>query len=475
MKVPNWLEQRAASHRDHPALIGAFGAVTYGELHARAAAAAALLHERGARSGAPVGVLLPNGLAFAVTLHALMRCGAVLVPLGTRLTAAELAAQLSQASVCLLVTDGRRPGLEAELAAHGWHGTLLDAARPDDCAHAVGPALPINLEAPHCVVFTSGSSGRPKGVVLTYANHLWSAFASAANLGIHAGDRWLSSLPPSHVGGLSVLLRSVVYGTTAVLHDGFEPAAANRAIDEQRVTIVSVVANMLQRMLAERGARPYPSWLRCVLLGGGPAPRALLELCAERGIPLAPTYGLTEGASQVATRVPSSAPFPAGAVGKALLGTELRIAGAPVGEILVRGPTVSPGYTGSTEPPTDAEGWLHTGDLGYLGEDGELHVVGRADDTIISGGENVHPAEVEAALESHPAVLEACAFGIPDERWGEVLHARVRLTPGASVEAEELRAHVRSRLAGYKVPRAIEVVEDFPRTASGKIVRPARQ
>jgi O-succinylbenzoic acid--CoA ligase len=320
------------------------------------------------------------------------------------------------------------------------------------------------------VLFTSGSTGRPKQVLLTYGNHLWSALGSAVSLGVYRADRWLDCLPPHHVGGLSILLRSVIYGTTAVLHDHFDPDDVNRAIDEEQITIVSVVANMLRRVLDARGEAPFPSSLRCVLLGGGPAPRGLLDRCAAQRVPVVQTYGLTEAASQVATGTPALTERKPGAAGRPPSFTE--IATDAAGEILVRGPTVSPGYGGGAGPLCDADGWLHTGDLGFLDEEGLLYVTGRRDDMIVSGGENVQPLEVEIVLQSHPAVAEACAFGVADERWGQVLHARVCLTIPGAVTSDDLRLYARGRLAGFKVPRVIEIVDDLPRTASGKVLRP---
>ena len=212
-----------------------------------------------------------------------------------------------------------------------------------------------------------------------------------------------------------------------------------------------------------------------MLLGGGPASRALLEACAQRRIPVAQTYGLTEAASQVATLKPRDALRKLGSAGQPLLPTEIRIVrdGDPVaaglaGEIQVRGPCVSPGYLGERGA---RGGWLATGDLGRLDGEGFLYVLGRRDDVIISGGENVHPVEVESVLQDHPAVAEACAAGAPDERWGEVVIAFVRLLPGSAASAEDLRRHVRARLAAFKVPRDVHFVDDFPRTPSGKIAR----
>ena len=331
------------------------------------------------------------------------------------------------------------------------------------------------------VVYTSGTTGRPKGAQLTYGNHLWSAIASALNLGLREDDRWLTCLPLFHVGGLAILLRSVICGTTVVLHDGFDADRVSRAIDEDGVTHVSVVANMLQRLLEARGDRPFPQSLRCVLLGGGPAPRPLLEACAARALPIVQTYGLTETASQVATLAPADALRKLGSAGKPLFGAELRIeredgtACPPneAGEILVRGPTVTPGYLNRPEETASAlrDGWLHTGDLGYLDDEGYLYVLDRRDDLIISGGENVYPAEVEAALVSNADVLEAGVYALADERWGQVPAAVVVLRPGAVATAEELIAFCRARLASFKAPRRVDFAAALPRNVAGKLLR----
>jgi O-succinylbenzoic acid--CoA ligase len=249
------------------------------------------------------------------------------------------------------------------------------------------------------------------------------------------------------------------------------------------VTIVSVVANMLQRLLERRGDRPYPSWLRCVLLGGGPAPLALLQACSARGVPVVQTYGLTEAASQVTTLAPADAERKLGSAGKPLLGTEIALSGPngprpnglvpadAVGEILVRGPTVSPGYLDPADNVRREDGWLRTGDLGRLDTEGFLYIMGRHDDMIITGGENVYPAEVEAVLQGHPAVAEACVFGVPDARWGQAVAASVRLRVGATASPSQLIEYVCQHLARFKAPRHLHFVQDFPRTASGKIIR----
>jgi O-succinylbenzoic acid--CoA ligase len=238
---------------------------------------------------------------------------------------------------------------------------------------------------------------------------------------------------------------------------------------------------MLQRVLEQRDGRPFPPYFRCMLLGGGPAPQPLLEECRRRGVPVVQTYGLTETASQVATLAPEEALTRLGSAGKPLFGTELRVlredgsdcAADEAGEIVVRGPTVSPGYLNRPEETARAlrDGWLHTGDLGYLDTEGYLYVLDRRDDLIVSGGENVYPAEIESVLQTHPAVLEAGVCGVADARWGSVPLAMVALRPGTAAGADTLLAFCAERLARFKLPSRIVFVDELPRNAAGKLVR----
>ncbi len=482
--LPNWLAHRACVAPDQPALLADGARWSFAELDRQATATARKLAALGARPGDRVALLLHNGPEFAAIVHAAPRLGATLVPLNTRLAAPELAWQIADVGARLLIYHADNAALAASAMQ------LLDE-RPS-ATDVIGlPDLPeagvelrttINLDEIATIIYTSGTTGRPKGAMLTYGSYWWSAVGSALNLGNHAGDRWLTMLPLFHVGGLSILVRAAIYGIPAVVQRGFDPAAANRAIDGEGVTIVSVVGAMLQRMLDERGALPYPAALRCVLLGGGPAPRPLLEACAARGVPVVQTYGLTETASQVATLAPADALRKLGSAGQPLLPTELRIDrdGAPaapgeVGEILVRGPTVMRGYANRPDETAQAlrGGWLHTGDLGYLDAEGYLYVVSRRRDLIISGGENVYPAEVEATLLAHPAVEEVAVVGLPDARWGQVPAAWVKLRRGMGAGESELISFCRERLAAYKAPRLIRFAGALPRNAAGKVLRDA--
>jgi O-succinylbenzoic acid--CoA ligase len=494
---PDWLAHRTAVTPARAALVAGGRTWGFAELDAEATSAARRLAALGVRDGDRVATLLPNGAGPAILVHAALRAGATLVPLNLRLSATELAWQLADAAPRVVVVCRETAALFAEARRRAeLPGTLravsldsggaqpdlvvLDAVREAD----VAPRLVHDADAVLALIYTSGTTGRPKGAMLTVGNFWWSAVGSALNLGSHADDRWLACLPLFHVGGLSILLRAAIYGITAEVHDGFDAAAVNRALDRDGVTIVSVVAVMLQRMLDERGDRAYPASLRCVLLGGGPAPRPLLERCARAGVPVVQTYGLTEATSQVATLAPEDALRKLGSAGRALYPNVLRIApdhgGEPrpgeAGEILVRGPVVMAGYAGRPDATAQAivDGWLHTGDVGYLDADGYLYVLDRRDDLIVTGGENVYPAEVEAVLTVHPWVAEAAVIGVEDDVWGRRVVALVRLANGIDTgpAGAALTAHCREALAGFKVPREIRVVaEPLPRTASGKLRR----
>jgi O-succinylbenzoic acid--CoA ligase len=446
LEIPDWLRQRADLTPKRTALIFEDQTFSFAELDAATDAALEILSVRGIQPDQRVGIRAQNSAGYVIAVHALMRMGAIIVPINTRLTPGEVAWQLEDAGVSLILDD-------------------MALAELPSVSSRRRPGRDFAMDAWHSIIYTSGTTGRPKGAVLTYGNHWWSAVASALNLGLQADDIWLDCLPLFHVGGLSILLRSVICGMTALVHARFDAASVNRAIDEQGVTILSVVSTMLDRMLSERGDRPYPPSLRCVLLGGGPAPLPLLERAIRAGAPVVQTYGLTETASQVATLSPEDALLKVGSAGKPLVGSQLHI--AEDGEIWVRGPSVSPGYL--HQHPL--QGWLHTGDLGRLDEDGYLYVLDRRDDLIVSGGENVYPAEVEAALLAHPAVADAGVFGVQDAEWGRYPAALVVLKTDRATSADELIAFCRERIASYKVPRRIDFRDALPRNAAGKLLR----
>ncbi len=481
--IPNWLAKRTFLTPERIAVESSGHVWTYRELDERARTTAAKFACFGVREGDRVALLVKNGMHTVEIIHALHYIGAVLVPLNVRLSADELAWQVTDADPRLFVYDCSQeekakavaekvPGCEAV----SW-GTLAST----DPGSGTPPLKRVMaLDALHSIMYTSGTTGRPKGVMLTYGNHWWSAVSSALNLGLHTGDRWLACVPMFHMSGLSILIRSVIYGITLVVHESFQPDVVNRALMKEKVTIVSVVSAMLDRMVEQLGSSAYPETFRCMLLGGGPVPLPLLDKCLRKRIPVFQTYGLTETASQIATLPPEYMADKSGSAGKPLFPSELRIVAdgkeqlpGQEGEIVVKGPTVTPGYWKRERATANTlrDGWLHTGDIGYVDEDGFLYVLDRRSDLIISGGENVYPAEVESHLTSHPAVREAGVTGVPHPRWGQVPVAFVSLKDDHAVSEEALRQYCREKLAKYKVPVRIHFVDKLPRNASNKLLR----
>jgi O-succinylbenzoic acid--CoA ligase len=438
MVVEAWLARAARARPQHTALQTPRGSCSYAELYAAASAGAAELCARGIGAGDRVAIALPSGTEFAQALHACLLLGAVAVPVDLRLASTEREHVAARAA--LLVEEPLVSGQPA-------------APPPATLEH--------DLDATALVIHTSGTTAAPRPVELTYGNLLWSALGSAVALGLDPRERWLCTLPLSHVGGLSILVRSSIYATSAVIHERFEVDRVLAALRGEQVTLVSLVATTLTRLL-DAGLRA-PDSLRCALTGGGPVPAALLERARAAGVPVSPTYGLTEASSQVTTAPVASIGARGASAGAPLFCTRVRIAADE--EILVQGPTVAPDSLAG-------DGWLHSGDLGRLDEAGRLLVTGRKADTIVSGGENVAPAEVEAVLESHPHVLEAAVLGRSDPEWGEAVTALVVARPGRILEEQALREHCARALAPYKLPkRMVLTAEPLPRTPSGKLLR----
>jgi O-succinylbenzoic acid--CoA ligase len=390
----------------------------------------------GLRPGQRVAVVEPAGARFAALLHACLRSGAAIVPISPRWPAAEVDRVLADCRPLLLVRDGEVESLPEPAAG-----------APDDA----------------CVLYTSGTTGRPKGVRLTLANHVASALGCQRQLGTGERDRWLVLLAPHHVGGLAMFLRAVVSNQQLVTLARFDERAALDAIEAERPTLVSVAPVMLARLLEAGGPEPLRG-LRAILVGGAPAPAEHVRAWAAQGLAVCPTYGLTETCSQVALVPPGRAAELAGTAGTICPHASVEVED---GEIVVSGPAVSPGYLDPAVGPASIDGRFRTGDAGRI-DDGVLTVLGRRDGTIITGGENVRPEEVEAVLRGHPAVADAAVAGRPDEAWGEVVAAWV-VARGAS-EAE-LDAWCRERLAPFKVPRRWSLVERLPRTDGGKLLR----
>lgn len=489
----SWLARQARANPDAPAVRSGERVLTYAELAAAAARAAETLEAAGVDPGTRVAVRLGNRLEHVVAVHAAAWTGAVLVEVHPKLAPAEVPELLNAAKADLLVAEASDPltspvvrptlpcpvlGVEALEEALGVSAD--EGVRP--------PPAPQRADALHSILFTSGTTGRPRPVPLTCGNHLASAAASAWNLGVRPDDDWLCCLPLAHVGGLAIVVRSVLQGTCVTLLDGSDPSTVAELFRSGRVTLASLVPTMLRRLLeppraggttdpgtgeAAPAGGPASPRLRAILLGGGPADPELVASARDRGLPVLTTYGMTETASQVATLPPGAERARWGSAGLPLPGAEVEIrrrdgSTAPAGEageIAVRGPMICREAAG-------AGGWLATGDLGRLDEDGFLWVEGRLDELVVTGGENVSPREVERALREHPAVAEAAVVGLSDREWGRVVAAAVvPRDPAEAPGPDVLAAWCRERLAPFKVPKRWRVVDELPRTGSGKVAR----
>ena len=454
--------------------------LTYREYDAAVDRVAAAFGEWLDDAPATVATLVDTRPAVGKLLFGGMRLGATLAPLNVELDAESLRSQVATLDADVLVCERATAALAAEVA--DCPVVSLDAPAADGVG-ALDPVSgqprsdPVALDRDETalVLFTSGTTSEPKGVRLTVGNLLASATASAFRLGVVPEDRWLVALPTYHMGGLAPFVRSVLYGTAVVVQREFDPQATADVVSDHGVTGVSLVPTMLKRLL-DAGWVPAPS-LRFVLLGGGPATTELVDCAADRGVPVCPTYGMTETASQIATALPETAVDHPGTVGQPLVNTDVSVLvdGEPAdpgerGELVVSGPTVTPGYLDDDQ--TDAAfgpHGFHTGDLGYRDADGRLWVVGRADDRIVTGGENVAAEAVASVIRDCPGVEDAAVVGLSDEEWGQRVAA---LVVGDTDEAT-LLACCRSGLADYEAPKTVAFADSLPRTPSGTVDREA--
>ena len=390
----------------------------------------------------------------------------------------ELLFQLREVNVRNLIVDEEHYEIGKKLADDFDINLISSELILQNNEYELSGSKNMNAEDVHSIIYTSGTTGKPKAVMLTNENYYWSAVGSGENLGVNPDDRWLLCMPYYHIGGLSILMRSAIYGTCAVIHDGFDQEKVNLYLRQSSITLLSVVPTMLKRMV-ESDAHKFPDTIRAVLVGGGPVSKTLLEEAQIRGLPVLQTYGLTEATSQISTLSPKDAIEKIGSAGKILsiniLRIEKKINEDDVGEILVKGPTVTTGYFGHHEATQKIinDGWLHTGDIGHLDDDGYLFISDRRDDLIISGGENIYPAEIENVLVNFEGVFEVAVVGFSDNEWGEKVVAVLVLDEKKmEIDIIKLKYYLDENLANYKHPRQIFITnKELPRTVSGKLQR----
>ncbi|WP_409467842.1 acyl-CoA synthetase [Streptomyces sp. HC307] len=490
--IGSWPARRARKTPHRTALIHEQQTLSYLSLHQRTNRLAHALRAAGIRRGDRVAYLGPNHPSFLETLFATGLLGAVFVPLNTRLAAPEIDHQLTDSGARVLIhapslydaTDnggegGRaaRPTVEHRVPLDAAYEQLL-AAAPDDPIDE-----PVGSDDLCMIMYTSGTTGRAKGAMLTHGNLTWNAINVLVDQELAADETALVSAPLFHTAGLNMLTLPVLLkGGSCVLVGAFDPAGTLDLIERHRITFMFGVPAMFDQIARQPGwADADLSSVRQLTCGGAPVPTSLIATYQSRGLNFQQGYGMTEAAPGTLFLDVEHAVSKAGSAGVPHFFTDVRVAGpdlSPVavgepGEVLVRGPNVMVGYWGLPEETAAAfaDGWFRSGDIARVDEDGFVTIVDRLKDMIISGGENVYPAEVEDVLLTHPDVLECAVIGIPDDKWGEVPRAVVVAREGARLDTDEVIAFLGGRLAKYKIPKSVVVAETLPRTASGKLLK----
>ena len=478
-----WLRERAARSEQRPALTFRGETWTYRELGERVDRFAGALRAGGVGHGDRVGYLGLNHASFLVSLFATARLGAIFVPLNFRLAAPEVEFAVNDAGIHTLMVAST-------------HEALVDGIRSALCCRRYLPVDPLPDGPPvtdsvagaddvALIMYTSGTTGRPKGAMLTHGNIWWNNVNALLTMNFAEDDVSLNSAPLFHIGGLNVTtLVSLMKGAHVILHEQFAPDPFFDDVVRYKVTSHFAVPAMLLFLSQHpRFESADLSSVRSIIVGGAPVPEPLLRRYLARGVTLHQGYGMTETAPMVTFLTPEWSLEKLGSAGRTPLLTKVRLVRADGtivteprvrGEICVKGPNVMAGYWQQPEETAktiDAEGWLHTGDIGEIDEGGFLYVCDRVKDMVITGGENVYPAEVESVLYQHPAIAEVAVIGLPDEQWGEAVVAVVALKPESSLTLEELRDFAAPSLAHYKLPSRLCFVDVVPRNTTGKVLK----
>ncbi|MER6565450.1 o-succinylbenzoate--CoA ligase [Streptomyces sp. NPDC001093] len=483
----SWPVRRARKTPHRTALIHGEQPTDYRTLYTRVTRLAHALRARGVRRGDRIAHLGPNHPAYLETLFAAGTLGAVFVPLNTRLAGPEIAYQLADSGAKALVHGPAYAGLVAGLPDGTDVRTCLETGDAYEQALAAAPDDPIDEPVTPddtCIImYTSGTTGRPKGAMLTHGNLTWNAVNVLVDHDLTADERALVSAPLFHTAGLNMLTLPVLLkGGTCVLVEAFDPETTLDLVERHRITFMFGVPTMFDQV-----AR-HPRWpnadlssLRILTCGGSPVPTTLIATYQQRGLTFLQGYGMTEAAPGTLFLDAEHAVEKAGSAGVPHFFSDVRVVRpdlTPVdvgetGEVVVRGPHVMAGYWGLPEETEAAfaDGWFRSGDAARVDEDGYVHIVDRIKDMIISGGENIYPAEIEDILLAHPGIAECAVIGVPDDKWGEVPRAVVVPAPGAELDPDEVLASLTGKLAKYKIPKSVVVTDELPRTASGKLLK----
>lgn len=463
METQNWLLKQAATQPNQIAIDDGNERLSFAELKKQVEVLVGKIDHL--NPGSRVGILATNTLMSYKLSLAIMCSGRTIVWLNWRLAGEELERQIKDSGLqlCLVENSLWRSGMTDLFKSYS--AFLITSADPGELI----PVFKSNWVA--SIMYTSGTTGRPKGVLQTFGNHFYSAVSSALNLGLSSADKWLCVAPIFHISGFSIIMRGLIYGMTVRLVEKFRAEELERILANETVTIMSVVPFMLKKLIQQQNKTNthYNSAFRCMLLGGGTIDRETLEACLQRSIPVVQCYGMTETCSQIVALRSADALLKLGSVGQPLFSTQLKL--SKDGEILLKTPALTPGYLNLPDklPSKMIDGWYRTGDIGHLDKEGYLYIDGRADEMLISGGENIFPQEVEQVYQRYPQINEVAVVGQNDSVWGQVPVAFVvsdrRLSP------TKLINYGYEHLARYKVPQHYIFVSELPKNASGKIRR----
>ncbi|MCC4323594.1 o-succinylbenzoate--CoA ligase [Limosilactobacillus reuteri] len=463
METQNWLLKQAATQPNQIAIDDGNERLSFAELKKQVEVLVGKIDHL--NPGSRVGLLATNTLMSYKLALAIMCSGRTIVWLNWRLAGEELERQIKDSGLqlCLVENSLWRSGMTNPFKSYS--AFLITNADP-------GELIPVfKSDWVASIMYTSGTTGKPKGVLQTFGNHFYSAVSSALNLGLLPADKWLCVAPIFHISGFSIIMRGLIYGMTVRLVEKFRAEEIERILANETVTIMSVVPFMLKKLIQQQNKTNthYNSAFRCMLLGGGTIDRETLEICLQRSIPVVQCYGMTETCSQIVALRSIDALLKLGSVGQPLFSTQLKL--SKDGEILLKTPALTPGYLNLPDklPSKMIDGWYRTGDIGHLDKEGYLYIDGRADEMLISGGENIFPQEVEQVYQRYPQVNEVAVVGQNDSVWGQVPVAFV--VSDRRLSTTKLMNYGYEHLARYKVPQHYIFVSELPKNASGKIRR----
>lgn len=463
METQNWLLKQAATQPNQIAIDDGNERLSFAELKKQVEVLVGKIDHL--NPGSRVGILATNTLMSYKLSLAIMCSGRTIVWLNWRLAGEELERQIKDSGLqlCLVENSLWRSGMTDPFKSYS--AFLITSADPGELI----PVFKSNWVA--SIMYTSGTTGKPKGVLQTFGNHFYSAVSSALNLGLSSADKWLCVAPIFHISGFSIIMRGLIYGMTVRLVEKFRAEELERILANETVTIMSVVPFMLKKLIQQQNKTNthYNSAFRCMLLGGGTIDRETLEACLQRSIPVVQCYGMTETCSQIVALRSADALLKLGSVGQPLFSTQLKL--SKDGEILLKTPALTPGYLNLPDklPSKMIDGWYRTGDIGHLDKEGYLYIDGRADEMLISGGENIFPQEVEQVYQRYPQINEVAVVGQNDSVWGQVPVAFV--VSDRRLSQTKLINYGYEHLARYKVPQHYIFVSELPKNASGKIRR----